>query len=288
MLKTAFSTVACPEWTLSQVARAAADFGYEGVELRTFGSGSTEFACDPALTGSEKLRAMFTEAGVDMACLATSVSFDEPIRPPVIGRVKDTEAPVRAAKWAIDLAAQVECPLVRVFAFERVGREKHASALARIVERLALAVDGARNTGVRVVLENGGSFPRAADTLEIIDRVGSPLLGAAYSMAIAVEAGEDPVEGLRVLGDRVWTTKIKDRRPDGQPAPLGTGELPCRAFVRALMESGYRGWLVYEWDRAWIPGLDPAHLVLPSALRRIYEWSGMDQITTATSRTARV
>lgn len=288
MLKTAFSTVACPEWTLSRVARAAADFGYEGVELRTFGYGSREFACDPALTGAEKLRGMFRDAGVEIACLGTSVAFDEPIRPAVIGRaLSDTERSVRAAKAAIDLAAQVESPLVRVFGFEGFGSEKRASLVARVVERLALAVDGARNTGVRVVIENGGSFPRASDLAELIDRVGSPLLGAAYSMPVAYEVGEDAAEGLRILGDRVWTAKLKDRGQDGRPAPLGTGQFPCREFVRLLMERGYRGWLVYEWDRAWIPGLESQEVVLPQALRRIYEWSGIDRIQTGTSVTAR-
>lgn len=288
MLRTAFSSVACPDWTLSRIAAAAAEYGYDGVELRTFGYGSREFACDPALTGAEKLRGMFRDAGVDIACLATSVAFDAPIRPPVIGRaLSDNEGSVRAAKAAIDLAAQVECPLVRVFAFEVPGREKRASAVARIVERLALAVDAARNTGVRVVIENGGSFPRAADLAELIDRVGSPLLGAAYSMPVALGAGEDPADGLRVLGGRVWTAKLKDQAADGRPVPLGSGRLPCARFVRSLMEMGYRGWLVYEWDRAWIPGLAYPEAVLPGALRRIYEWSGVDQMLTAKSTTAR-
>jgi len=287
VLKTAFSSVACPEWTLARIARAAADYGYEGVELRTFGYGSREFACDPAMTGAEKLRAMFAEPGVEIACLATSVAFDEPIRPPVIGRALcDTERSIRQAKAAIDLAAQVESPLVRVFAFEIPGRESRASALARIVERLTLAVDGARNTGVRVVIENGGSFTRASDLATIIEKVGSSLLGAAYSMPVAVDAGEDPAEGLQILGDRVWTAKIKDRGEDRRPVPLGTGQFPCAGFVRTLMEYGYCGWLVYEWDRAWIPGLEAPEVVLPTALRRIYEWSGVDRLTTGTSATA--
>ena len=48
MLKVAFSTVACPHWTLERAARAAAEYGYDGVELRTFDDGSGRMACDPA------------------------------------------------------------------------------------------------------------------------------------------------------------------------------------------------------------------------------------------------
>src|SRR5688572_18579331 len=97
MFKTAFSTVACPEWTLARVASAAAEYGYSGVELRTFGSGSTQFACDPALTAPEKVRSLFGAAGTEIASLATSVAFDEPVRPPVLGRaIGDYERTVRA------------------------------------------------------------------------------------------------------------------------------------------------------------------------------------------------
>ncbi len=41
-MKPAFSTVACPEWTLEDVAEFAGRSGYQGVELRTFGHSSTD------------------------------------------------------------------------------------------------------------------------------------------------------------------------------------------------------------------------------------------------------
>ncbi|MCH7890650.1 MAG: hypothetical protein IH921_04015 [Gemmatimonadetes bacterium] len=55
--------------------------------LRTFGTGSTSFACDPCLTSSAKIRRMFRDAGVGVSSLATSICFDAPIRPRIIGRV---------------------------------------------------------------------------------------------------------------------------------------------------------------------------------------------------------
>ncbi len=274
MFRAAFSTVACPEWTLERVARAGAEYGYEGVELRTFGYGSTRLACDPALTAAAKVRSLFADMGVQIACLATGARFDEPIRPRVMGRVfGDTEASVRQAKAAIDLAAQIECPLVRVFGFEFPSNEKRKNALPRIEERLRLVADAARNTGVKVVLENGGSFPRAADLLELIDRVASPLLGAAYAAPVAWAAEEDPAEGARLLGDRLWTAKIKDYA-GSVPCPLGHGEVPCAPFVTALASMAFDGWLVYEWDRLWLPDLAPPEAVLPGAVKRIYEWAG--------------
>jgi len=41
-MRTAFSTVACPEWTLEDVASFAAEAGFGGVDLRSFGHRSRQ------------------------------------------------------------------------------------------------------------------------------------------------------------------------------------------------------------------------------------------------------
>ena len=76
MLRLAFSTVACHTWTLERVARSAGEWGYMGVELRSFGEGGTRFACDPALTSGGKVRELFREAGVEVAGIGGGVRFD--------------------------------------------------------------------------------------------------------------------------------------------------------------------------------------------------------------------
>jgi sugar phosphate isomerase/epimerase len=276
MFKTAFSTVSCWDWTLDQVCRSAAEWGYDGIEMRTFGAGSTQFACDPALTSDEKVRRILGQNGIEPAVLASSVGFGEPIRPPVLGRVfRDTERSVREAKGVIELAARLECPLVRVFGFEYPRTEKRKSALRRITERLSLAADAARNTGVRIVVENGGSFNSAEDLNELVRGVNSNLVGAAYSVSVGAAADDDPAEAVTLLGDRLWVCKLRDRDDDHRLRPIGEGTVPCRTFVEALAKAEFSGWMVVEWDRAWVPGLAAAETVLPGTLERIYEWSGM-------------
>lgn len=273
MIKACFSTVACHDWTLDRVIELASQWGACGIELRTSGTGANQFACDPVLTSEVKIRAMHARAGVEPVCLATPIRFDEPVRPPVIGRVfGDYEASANEAKCAIDLAGRFGCPFVRVFGFEIQSGEKRTRALDRIISRLNIAIDHARNTGVRLVIENGGSFQTAAQISEIIDCASSPLLGASYSMAVAFGAGEDPQAGVNVLGDRLWVAKVKDSS-HGRPVGLGDGDLPCEDFVRALSESGFVGPVVFEWDRAWIAGLEEAGEVVPAALERITQWS---------------
>jgi sugar phosphate isomerase/epimerase len=269
MIRPAFSTVACADWPLDRIAARCKQWGFPGIELRTFGDASREFACDPALTDALKIRRMFHEAGTQIVSLATSIGFDEPIRPPVIGNaIGDTERTVRAAKRAIDLAISIECPLVRVFGFEIHHAEPRKSALARIVARLKRVVDHAHRTGVRVVLENAGGFATSSSIIEIIDEVNSPLLGACFNIANAHVAGEDPGIGVANLGDRLLSLRVKDVR-DGKPVPMGTGEVDWKGAIQAAARTELDEVLVYEWDRAWVPGLAEPDDVLPNAAKML-------------------
>jgi len=271
-MRFAFSTVAFPTWTLGRIAAQAKDWGYEGIELRTFGHGSTGLACDPALTAPAKVRGLLASAGLRACCLATSARFDEPVTPPVIGHVFDQEREVRAAKSAVDLAVELECPFVRVFGFEIISGESRASALARIGGRLSKVADHCRNSGVRVLVENGGSFGRSSDLSELLDRVEGPLVGASFCPGVARQAGEGFADAINVLGDRLQVVKLRDFS-GGEPCAIGGGDQHCEEDVGALARSGYSGWVVVEHDRMWLKGAADAEKVVGGAAARVYGWS---------------
>ena len=274
MIEIAMSTVGCPHQTLAEAVALAEAACCDGIELRTTGVSAREFACDPFLTDETKIRALCDAAGIEPMCLATPGRFDEPIRPPVIGRVCDTERSIREAKRAIDLAAQLECRRVRVFGFERHDKETHDSATKRIADRLKFVCDHARNTGVAVVLENGGSYESAEQLAELIDAVSNPLLGAAYDIAIGDLAGDAPEDAIRIFEDRLMLARVRDSDASG-PVQLGTGERPVEAFVRSLAAAEWSGPVVFEWERAWFPALDPVERVLPEAVRTLCDWAGL-------------
>lgn len=283
-MKPAFSTVACPEWTLEDVAEFAGSTGYQGVELRTFGHASVELACDPCKTGPAKIRDLFEDAGVSPLCLASSVRYDSPVWPPVIGHViSDTEKPVRETKSLVEVAAQSEIPAVRVFAFELPQGERREQGIKRVLGRLELALATCRNTGVKLLLENAGSFPLAEDLAEIIERADNPLLYASYSPAVAQTHGEDPVEGARMLGARLWSVKLSDYH-DETPAPLGQGDLDAERVVTELARDRFPGWLVYEWPRLWLRELGEPTDVLTDACEKMYRWMGAATPSPASAR----
>jgi sugar phosphate isomerase/epimerase len=291
-MKPAFSTVAVPDWTLRSLAQRLEAWGYMGCELRTSGTIGNQFASDPALTAPAKVREMFDTAGVAICTLATPARFDRRVTPTVIGHViSQTEHGVPLTRGAIDMAIALECPFVRVFAYELPEGESRASGSKRIAERLQRAADYCRNSGVRLLLENGGSYARATDIAELLDRVDEKLVQAAYSPAIAQAAGEDPKAGINVLGGRLQSVKLKDMS-NGRPVALGTGELACESVVKELRRVGFGGWVVYEYDRAWLSA--PANIakvltstkdVTASELGAGTSTSDVDSILAQSSRT---
>lgn len=273
----AFTTLACHDWTLDRIARLAGELAYDSVELRTFGFGQSQIVSDPALSDPLKVRGTLADHGVAPCCIATSLKFDRTVFPPVLGRaITDQEIEARQAKRLIDLAARMDCPAIRVYAFEPHKRESRASAVRRIVWRLGMAVDAARNTGVRVLLENGGGFATAAELREILDQIQSPWLGAYYSVAPARQAGEDPVGAIDLLGDRLAMVRLKGLR-GGRPCLLADGDDPNADVVRALTARRFAGTLCYSFDPLWHVGQTRTPLPAPEealrhAVETIYAW----------------
>jgi sugar phosphate isomerase/epimerase len=287
-MKPAFSTVATPEWTIPQVISAAARLGYEGVEFRTFGAGATGreigrevpggFVPEPMLTHAAKVADLCEDAGVRAMGLATSVSFDAVVFPPILGRaIGDFEKSVKQTKEVVEQAIGCGASYVRVFGFEVQKGEPRNRALRRILERLDLAIRTTRHTGVLLAMENGGSFPRGADVAYMLGQSGRSDVVCEYSIAAAHAGGERPGEGFDALGERLAVVKVSDH-VDGVSCRLGEGQVPVREAMVELGRRGYAGWVVYELPRAWM-GADERQRVdaegwLGDGVEKLYRWWG--------------
>lgn len=263
-IKLAFSTVACPEWTLEEVARKAQEMGYPGVELRTLGAGSTTLASDPALTDPAKASRIFKDAGIEPVCLSTSIAINH-----------KSESDSRAAAWealeSLRLAASIGCSFVRFFGYEVKPGDSRQSAMQSIAHYVGTLLDEAGRLGVQVLLENGGSFNKAKEWWWLFNIVDHPMLGLCWNVANAAADGEPPSVSVPTLNQRIRLAKVKDTLVgEGSGfVPLGEGTVGIPHFVRRLIGIGYEGYITVEWDRAWLPSLAPADEYLPDAKKRL-------------------
>lgn len=269
-MRLAFSTLSCPAWTLEQILRAAVEYGYSGIELRGLGAHiDLREAPDFAPDQRRAVRSRIADSGLEICCLGSSARFADPA---------DRDRSRDELRSYIELAADLGCPLVRVFGGwvpERIDREDAARAVAEELNALA---PFARRHGVGMVLETHDSFTTGKELAPILDRIEADVIGVVWDIYNAMERGEPPAETLRLLRPYVRHVHVKDGR-EGVYCPLGEGETPIAEMLRLLLSPAEGGdqiasslFVSVEWEKRWIADLAEPEVVLPqyAAVLRSY------------------
>jgi len=255
-----FSTLGCGEWPRETVIERAAAFGYDGVEWR----GGPQGHVSPALPAAERqaLRRRVAEAGLISLAVTAYSRFVSP------------EAAERAAqldhlRQHLDLAADLGAAYVRTFLGQLPPGRSADQAAPAICESLLAAAEYAAPLGIIVAPESHDNWVRSAALAAILAQAPHPALRALWDFGNAFAAGEDPAEGLRLLGPWLGYVHVKDGRFEAgewRLTQLGQGQVPLKNVIQGLLAMNYTGGLTVEWERAWHPELEPAETALPVAL----------------------
>ena len=111
--------------------------------------------------------------------------------------------------------------------------------IARTVAPLAEAARAATAAGVLLAIENHADL-RASELVELLERVGDPVVGICLDTANALRVGDDPVAAAMVLAPWVRMLHLKDcEPPDGsltgpRSVPYGQGVVPLEAVLEAV------------------------------------------------------
>src|SRR5690348_2660085 len=162
-MKFAFSTISCPKWDFETVAARAKEYGYQGVEIRGFLNESILTAANIFLSEPGKVRDVFERAGVEVACLSSSIAFAGNKR-------KDRESAAELMQF-IDTAEAVGCGLVKVFDTQVRAGHSRESAAGAMGDWLLPLGDYAAERGVVIVVENALSFRTAKEMWIMLERV---------------------------------------------------------------------------------------------------------------------
>src|SRR5579871_5893298 len=101
-MRLAFATLGCPHWDLPAIAQRAAEYGYDGVELR----GVDGEHVGPALNATERrrVRDLFADHGVRIAALMGYTRFTAPEEGV---RRQNEDDLLRMLDLAVDLGAPI-------------------------------------------------------------------------------------------------------------------------------------------------------------------------------------
>ena len=272
----AFSTLACPEWSIATVIAKASAFGYDGIEWR----GGPQGHVQPTMPESRKadLQTRSMDTGLIAVAVTAYTTFVSPL-------AEERQSNLDELRRYVDLAAELDAPFVRTFLGELPdGIEPDSSLYEKISECLNTAADYAGSVGVKIAVEPHDDFVCASSIVPLLTRVQHPALRVIWDIGNAFAAGEDPKEGFALLKNRMAYVQVKDGKKDGpewQLCSLGQGHVPLTQAFALLLAHGYEEALSVEWEYAWHPELDPPEIALPAALRTVRELWAAAQLESA-------
>lgn len=257
----AFSTLACPSWSIRTVIEKAVEFGYGGIEWR----GGMQGHIPPNLPPHQldSLRRMSDDAGLTALSITSYTSFVSP-------SPEERNANVDQLRRYLDLAAEIGAPYVRAFLGELPANAKLTHAIyENIGSCLDVASTYAETVGVKIAIEPHDDFARSTKVSPVLERDSSSSdLRVIWDLGNTFAVGEEPSEGFRLLKDRLAYVQVKDGRFDEmgwQLCPVGHGDVPLAQACELLLDDGYEGAFSVEWEYAWHPELDAPEIALPAA-----------------------
>ena len=256
----------CLRLPVEQAVAKAAELGVQGVQVYTVsGAMSPEQLDAPA---RRKFKELCARHGVEISALCGDMGggFRDPAANPQ--KISRTCA-------IIDLAADLGTSVVTTHVGV-VPEDSSDPAYGVLRAACGQIADYACAGGVTLAIETG---PEKAVTLKrLLDDVNSPGLGVNLDPAnLVMIGGDDPVAAARLLGGRIVHTHAKDGRMvrfdpyavyhSVAPAmwgdyftelPLGAGDVKWDAYLAALEQVGYKGFLTIEREVGDDPTADIA------------------------------
>ncbi len=234
-----------PKMDLFDFVNLSADMGLDGVELTSY-----YFPVDVKPNYLHKLKQHAFNLGLDISGTSVGNNFCVPEGP---GREKQL-ALVRT--W-VDNAAELDAPVIRIFAGTVPKGDMEDKAVARAIEGIKASLPYAIEKGVTLALENhGGITLTPAQILKLVNAVDSPNFGV--NLDTGNFRGDDPYAELAELAPYAVNVQVKTEiTRSGKKKE----EADLAKVVGILRDARYSGYVVLEYEAPEDPmAAIPRHL----------------------------
>ena len=261
-MKISFSTLACPDFSWSDIYSMAKDLGFHGIEVRGIGDETNAlktkpFSAEKVDKTAEKLRSLKLE----IPCLSTGCCLK------FADKREENLAEISAHA---DLAAKLNTPYIRILADLTPAPEGEVddSFIAEVLKEAAAVAEAKK---VTLLVETNGVYSDTKRLRKLLDTVNSPAVAALWDMHHPYRyMGETGAETVENLGDYIRFIHVKDSQIiDGKLVYklMGEGDMPLHEMLSALQKIGYDGYISLEWVKRWSRDLYAAGIVFPQFAR---------------------
>lgn len=264
-MKTAFSTLGCPQWSFAEIFSTARDLGFDGIEFR----GVENEIYTPKVKeflpqNIEATREKFKAGGLAVPVFSSGA---------VMGG-EDIDAALKEAFDYVELCANFGSPYIRVLA-DKAPAPACSVDDDTAAKNLKQATDYASSKGVGVLIETNGCYSSSDRLLGLIKKVGAQNLAVIWDIHHTCRYGKEaPSDTVKKLGSLICHVHIKDSIiEDGKLKYrlLGEGDLPIKEAIEELKKIGYGGYLCLEWVKRWAYDLCEPGIAFPHFIYNIKE-----------------
>lgn len=234
-----------PKMDLFDFVSLGADYGLDGVELTSY-----YFPTDVKPAYLHKLKQHAFNLGLDISGTSVGNNFcvqDGPEREKQMALVRT---------W-VDNAAELDAPVIRIFAGTVPKGDSEEKAVARAIEGIKASLPYAIEKGVTLALENhGGITLTPPQILKLVKAIDSPNFGV--NLDTGNFRGDDPYAELAELAPYAVNVQVKTeisrKGQKKENADLGK-------VVGILRDARYSGYVVLEYEAPEDPlAAIPRHL----------------------------
>ena len=258
-MKISFSTLACPDFSWTDIYSMAKDFGFDGIEIRGLGNQIYSVKAQPFTEQQlpktvEKLNSL----GLEIPCLTSGACL----------KFKDKFAEIKEeiTEYA-RLAQKLNTSFIRILGDlePAPGGEVDDDYIVSALKEL---VPIAEEYNVTLLVETNGVYSDSARLAKVLNAVKSRKVAALWDMHHPYRYNnEAPETTIGNLGEYIKYIQVKDSvmGADGkvQYRIMGSGDIPVKEMIEALDTINYNGYISLEWVKRWAPDLSDAGIVIP-------------------------
>lgn len=228
-----------PKMTLFDFVDLAADMALDGVEPTSY-----YFPADVTPEYLNRLKLHAFRLGLDITGTAVGNNFCLPPGP------KRDEQIASVKRW-IDHAAELDAPVIRIFAGNVARGTTEEQAVAWAIEGIHAVLPYAAQRGIVLALENhGGITATPAQMMRLVKAIDAPNFGV--NLDTGNFRGADPYAEMAELAPYALNVQVKTEiERGGRGSVKEDADLP--RVIGILREARYSGYVVLEYEAAADP-----------------------------------
>ena len=262
-MKYSFMSFSCPELTFQGMLDAARQYRYDGIEPRMLRKHAHGVELESSSDKRQSIRKQAEESGIDICCVATSCRYADPD-----SSAENVEQTLRA----IDLAADIGSPRLRVFGGTMGKDLSRDDAVKLVAESLSLCADRAAVRDVTICVETHDDWCHPSDVVAVMKAADHPNIAVNWDIMHPVQQEFATMsESYEMLKPWIKHVHFHDGATiDGKNhlVPVGEGNIDHKTALKALADESWDGYMSGEWI-GWTPW--EAHLPVEIQTMKNYE-----------------